>query len=161
MTPIARAVSLACAALALAWAAELRADEPKTWRWVGEDGHVYTTTTPPPNGRGAIESPSPAAPAKARPKLAAKPVPGDGGDLCDRYSDSVVRWRYAKQSVESAEQYLDALNSSTDDYVRQNDSYHFSQVDSATRRLESAEAELDRIESDLVHAGVPQNCLTN
>ena len=56
------AVSLLLGALA----AGARAGEPKVYRWVGQDGHVYVTSTPPPNGAGAIEptasSAKPAAP---------------------------------------------------------------------------------------------------
>jgi len=50
---LARAFVLSLAVFALALRAS--GDEPKTYRWVGEDGHVYTTTTPPPNGKGLID----------------------------------------------------------------------------------------------------------
>src|SRR5262245_61649540 len=40
------------------------ADGRREYRWVGQDGHVYVTATPPPNGAGEIE---PAASPVSRP----------------------------------------------------------------------------------------------
>ena len=52
---------LLVALVLVALAAGARADQPKSYRWVSEDGHVYETSTPPPKGVNAIESASSAA----------------------------------------------------------------------------------------------------
>ncbi|MFI5316613.1 MAG: hypothetical protein ACHQ6T_13005 [Myxococcota bacterium] len=163
--------------LLLLAAPQLRAGEPKTYRWVGEDGHVYTSTTPPPNGKGLIEtapaaaappvSPDPAAaPAAAAaagpgaPAAAAAPARAGGDGPCARYESYVQTWRIATNSVEAAESALDALQSDTNDYVRRDDSYYEGRVETANRRVESAKRRLSQVESDAMRIGVPQNCFT-
>lgn len=171
-----RTLSLAIAALALALATEMRADDGKTYRWVGEDGRVYSGPNPPPNGRGVIESPaSGTAPAPAKPVAPAAAVhpvtpqmpqtvpaaPAQVEKTCGYYGDYIAAWRRAKTSVDAAEQTLDDLNSNTDDYVRQDDSWHIAQVNGAELRLKAAQERLDRAESIATQAGVPQKCLEN
>jgi len=168
-----RVTLAAIAAVLVAFAADLRADEAKTYRWVGEDGHIYSGPNPPPNGRGVIESPAatpkaapapsqPAAkpavtPAEPRPSPRASSAPND----CKRWNNWLAARLYAKQRVAAIEQDIDRLNSDTDNYVQRNDSAHNAQVDGATASLKAAEDELDRIESDAIAAGVPQGCLND
>lgn len=160
------------------------AGEPKTYRWVGEDGRVYTSTTPPPNGRGVIDA-QPATPAKprapaAKPAAAMPPsslrqIPsgnagsgatparasaGDGASSCARYQGWVDQWRSATRAVAAAEESLDRLQSDTDRYVRRNDSYYETQIESAEARISRAEERLSQVESDATRAGAPQNCFT-
>jgi hypothetical protein len=171
-----RTLQLAIIALALALATEMRADDGKTYRWVGQDGRVYSGPNPPPNGRGVIESSAPATgPAPAKPVAPAGGVhpvtsplpqalpaaPAQVEKTCGYYEDYVSSWRREKTSVDAAEQRLDALNSNTDDYVEQNDSWHNAQVDGAELRLKAAQERLDRAESTAMQAGVPQKCLEN
>jgi hypothetical protein len=156
--------------LLLALAGHARGDEPKTYRWVGEDGHVYTSTRPPPNGQGVIETP-PAPGAKAEsppadPAPAAAPQAsaegrgeGDGGS-CTRYSSWVEQWRRAARAVASAGESLDRLRSDTDRYVRRNDSYYEEQLESAEDRVFRAQERRSQIEDDAARAGVPQGCFT-
>ena len=172
-------------------ASRSRGDEPKIYRWVGEDGHVYTSTAPPPNGRGVIDAKS--APAKAmvvpaaekpgeerapsaaasrsrRPLLspnaasaAAQRPASAGGDAsnCARYQSWADQWRLATRSVAAAEASLDRLQSDTDDYVRRNDSYYERQVTSAEDRLTRAQDQLRQVEDDAGTAGVPQLCMSD
>lgn len=185
-----RAAKLVPLALVVTLAAVAGADEARVYRWVGEDGHVYTSTTPPPEGKGMIDpkpAPKPAA-AKATPAAAAKPAPAPASTLslrqlllgaepaapaarpsvapqtqtdeCSRYRSLVLEWRQASSSVDSARAYVDSLQSDTDGYVRRNDSYYERQVDAAEQRLDAAEDRLSQVEGQTQRAGVPQGCLT-
>jgi hypothetical protein len=185
-----RGAWLSLLALSLALAGPGRADEPKTYRWVSEDGHVYTSTTPPPDGKGIIEvTPVPAAKATApalepaaEPDSAAQssalrrflagaaegrrtaaPAPASaGGDEldCSRYQIYVDDWRIATRSLEAAQQNLESLQSDTDTYVRRNDSSYERQIDWAETRIRQAEDRLHQVESDASRANVPQSCFT-
>jgi hypothetical protein len=162
-----RGVWIPLVTLLLALASHARSDEPKTYRWVGEDGHVYTSTTPPPSGKGIIETKSVAPPAQAK-SAAAKPATSapapasaDGnGSNCARYQSWVDQWQLATRSVESAEESLDRLQSDTDSYLRRNDSYYETQLESAEDRVSRAQERLNQVEDDAKRAGVPQSCFT-
>ena len=134
---LARAFVLSLAVFALALRAS--GDEPKTYRWVGEDGHVYTTTTPPPNGKGLIDDAAPApapvrphappapapAPAAAhaapaasafppyiKPRSDAKAVPAAPApdtEACQPYQDWVHSWRQARANAQAADARLDKV----------------------------------------------------
>lgn len=157
-------------ALLLALASQARGDEPKTYRWVGEDGHVYTSTGPPPDGRGAVETPPapgakaespPANPAPAAaPQASAEGRSDADGSSCARYASWVEQWRRAARAVESAEESLDRLQSDTDRYLRRNDSYYEEQLESAENRVSRTEEKRSQIEDDAARAGVPQSCFT-
>src|SRR4029453_10638854 len=117
----------AAALLLAALAAGARADEPKVYRWVGQDGRVYTSNSPPKDGKGLIEAPAPGKPAAA-PRAVRAPArsslagaPDSEGDSCDRYAAYVANWREAQQPVESWEATIDRLESPTDGFVRRND----------------------------------------
>src|SRR5262245_39976001 len=103
----ARVVPLLVVAFVCAAAASgARADEKKVYRWVGQDGHVYTSNSPPPDGKGLIDAPAPkpaAAPAPKRGILASPPPaaparsapevsPADGSE-CARFDGYVTSWR--------------------------------------------------------------------
>jgi hypothetical protein len=135
-------------------AASARADPAKTYRWIGQDGRVYTTTTPPPKGATLVEEKT-AAPAKPKAKSSAADTPS-----CGQYQELVDHWRSARRSLAAAEDRLDQLRSDTDDYVRRNDSYYETQIESAEARVRSAEDRVSELESDAARAGVPQNCFT-
>jgi hypothetical protein len=160
-----RGAWIALLTLLLTAATRAQGDEPKTYRWVGEDGHVYTSTTPPPNGRGAIEV-KPAQPATTKSPVArgATPAPvangADGESPCAPYRSWVEEWRAATRVVEAAETSLDRLQSDTDDYVRRNDSYYETQLESAEDRVNRAQQRLSQVESDASRAGIPQSCFT-
>jgi hypothetical protein len=178
-------LSLALLTLGLVLASHANADEPKVYRWVGEDGRVYTSTTPPPNGKGLIDS-APAS--KPKPEPEAKPadataprrtlrqiLTGDSESVpvapstiatsdetsCARFRDFVDDWRKAKRAVEAAEASVDRLQSETDYYVRRNDSYYDRRLEAAEQAVSRAEERLNQVESDAADAGVPQKCFTD
>lgn len=135
-------------------AASAGAEQAKTYRWIGQDGHVYTTTTPPPKNATLVEDKT-AAPAKPRAQPTAADIPS-----CGQYQELVESWRSARRSLTAAEDRLDQLRSDTDSYVHRNDSYYETQIESAETRVRSAEDRVSELESDAARAGVPQNCFT-
>jgi len=154
---------LAASLLAAAVAAGARAEEPKVYRWVGQDGHVYTSNTPPPNGAGLIEAkPARQAPAAQRasvPNVPASEAPAEG-ELCGRYDDYVRRWRGAQRTVESWEETIDRIQSRTDDFVRRDETTYTDSLDRANERLDEARERASRIESEGRAGGMPQSCLS-
>ena len=158
------AASLLLAALA----AGARADEPKVYRWVGQDGRVYTSNSPPKDGKGLIEAPpqgkAAAAPRSVPARIPARTsipaAPDSEGDSCARYAAYVASWRDAQQSVESWEATIDRLESRTDNFVRRNDTAYNDSLDRASQHLDEARDRASRIEAEGRAAGMPQSCLT-
>jgi len=144
------AVSLLVAALA----AGARGDGPKVYRWVGQDGRVYTSNSPPPKGVAVIDAkPAPV------PAVPASEAPADG-ELCSRYGDYVDAWRSAQRSAESWEETIDRIQSRTDDFLRRDETTYTESLDRANARLDEARERASRIESQGRAAGMPQSCLT-
>ncbi len=75
MTRSSQTVWLVLVTLVLCAATHAGADDGKTYRWVGHDGRVYTTPTPPPEGAGTIVEVVPAKPKKGAPAPAAAAEP--------------------------------------------------------------------------------------
>lgn len=169
---------LVLGALLGALAAGARADERKVYRWVGEDGRVYTSNTPPPGGKGLIDAPpaKPAPkPAAAAPRSVAVPrwilapaedprslpaAPAPDADSCSRWGGVVAQWRDAQQSVASWEATIERLESRTDNFIRRDDTAYHASLDRANQHLDDARARADRIESEGRRDGMPQSCLT-
>lgn len=165
-------VGLVCAALA--WSAS--AEDGKVYRWVGEDGHVYTSNTPPPDGRGMIDAPPPApakpapapAPARRSAPSAAPAAPARGapdvapaeGTDCARFDGYVTNWRKAQQSIADWEATIDRLESQTDGFMRRNDTAYSNSIDRANEHLEQARDRASQIEAQGRAAGMPQSCLS-
>ena len=156
----------AVAVLLAALAAGARADEPKVYRWVGQDGRVYTSNSPPKDGKGLIEAPpqGKAAPApravRAPARTSIPAAPDSEGDSCARYVAVVANWRDAQQSVESWEATIDRLESRTDNFLRRNDTAYNDSLDRANQHLDEARDRASRIEAEGRAAGMPQSCLT-
>jgi uncharacterized protein DUF4124 len=176
-------VSCVFLAAALVWAAASRADDAKTYRWVGEDGHVYTSTTPPPNGKGLIDAPKPqpakqsaqpAAPATPsapqpgvfpsyiaapRAPVPAAPAPAGEDAGCESHSELLARWRAAKQRVDYLDQSIDQMQSDTNSYMYRNDSSYLARLEAMERQSALAQDALSDVESRAQRAGVPMRCL--
>src|SRR5258705_13152148 len=97
------AVSLLLAALA----AGARAEEPKAYRWVGQDRRVYTSNSPPKDGKGLIEAP-PQRNAAAAPRAVRTPAatsipaaPESEGDSCARYTPHIATMPSPPPSAQS------------------------------------------------------------
>jgi hypothetical protein len=182
--------SLLVALLLGALAAGASADPHRSYRWVGQDGHVYETSTPPPNGVNAIESTSSA----AKPAASAQTVGAWDAFLgwlhqlwgsfmawvwgaekrpaarrgvvaeqtldCSRWADVISDWRRAQKSVEDAEQRLDQIQSRTDDFIRRDETAYDNSVSQATDAIERARDRVSQLEDQGQHAGMPQSCLT-
>jgi hypothetical protein len=154
-----RGISVVAVALLVgALAAGGRAEEPKVYRWVGQDGRVYTSNAPPKDGKGLID---------AQPQGSAAPAPGSipaapesDDDSCGRFGAYVVNWRSAQQSVESWEATIDRLQSRTDDFVRRNDTAYNESLERANQHLDEARERASRLEAEGRAAGMPQSCLT-
>ena len=141
---------LAVPLLLAALAGGARADEPKVYRWVGQDGRVYTSNSPPKDGVGLITAPA---------RTPAPAAPDADGDSCDRFGSYVASWRDAQRSVESWEATIDRLESRTDDFVRRNDTAYNDSLDRASQHLDEARERASQIEAEGRRAGMPQSCL--
>ncbi len=176
--------------LLFALAAGARAGEPKVYRWVGEDGHVYVTSTPPPNGAGEIgpaaSSARPAAQEETSsvldsflgwlrgfwgafmrwlwgadgPPVREGRVRVDREVDCSRWSGVISQWRSARMSVEAAEQRLDQIQSRTDNFMSRDETAYTDSVDQATEAIEQARDRVSSAEDAGQRAGMPQSCLT-
>jgi hypothetical protein len=143
---------------ALAGAA--RGDEAKVYRWVGQDGRVYTSNSPPKDGKGLIDvKPAPQAARPALPAVPASEAPAEG-ELCAAYARYVLDWRDAQQSIASWEATIDRLESRTDNFVRRDDSAYNASIDRANGHLDEARERASRIEAEGRAAGMPQSCLS-
>ena len=123
-------LSLAILLGALAGAA--RGDEAKVYRWVGQDGRVYTSNSPPP--RDAVEA-------------------------CGRYGVWLASWHDAQQSVESWQAARDRIQNRTDDFIRRSQSVYGASLERASQHLAEARERERRIEAEGKAAGVPKRCL--
>ena len=132
------------------------------YRWVGQDGRVYTSNSPPKDGKGLIEAPPQGSataprsiPAPARTSIPA--APDSDGDSCGRFGAYVANWRSAQQSVESWEATIDRLQSRTDDFIRRNDTTYNESLDRANQHLDEARERASRLEAEGRAAGMPQS----
>jgi hypothetical protein len=169
-------VAMLCLVAAAALATDPARAEGQIYKWLGQDGRVqYTSSPPPPNAvllevtpaAGAPPAPAPKSPAPAkrapRPPRASSPAAAaaESGDSCARFQYHVDRWRKARRYVESAEAEIDRLQSDTSNIVRSSDSYREWRMERAEERLASAEAHLDEVEDEARQSSVPQRCLSD
>lgn len=138
-----RGAWLSLLALSLALAGPGRADEPKTYRWVSEDGHVYTSTTPPPDGKGIIEvTPVPAAkPAEPALEPAAEPDTAAQSSALRRFLAGAAEERRTTTPAPPASADGDELDCSR--YQIYVDDWRI-----ATRSLQAAQQNLESLQSD-------------
>jgi len=172
-----RAAKLAPLWLVVALAGAARADEAKVYRWVGEDGHVYTSTTPPPNGKGLIEvkpAPTPAAAAKAPPAAAAKDAPTPASTVSLRQlllgaeppapvtkpraapqtqpqtqTDECARYHSLVLEWRQASNSVESARAYVDSLQSQTDGYVRRNDSSYERQVDAAEQRLDAAEDEL------------
>lgn len=150
--------ALAVSLLLGALAAGARADEPKVYRWVGQDGRVYTSNAPPKDGKGLIDAQPQGGAAPAPRSIPA--APDADADSCGRFGAYVANWRSAQQSVESWEATIDRLQSRTDNFIRRDDTTYNESLERANQHLDEAREQASRLEAEGRAAGMPQSCLT-